>query len=70
MGCDYYHEAILADQDDTDEAELSDQDGELTLVVKVYDEGGKVERRELTVDVPVGGKVYLDRLTSDEVWAR
>lgn len=67
MGCDYYHEAIRPDIDDE---ELSDEPGELELVVKVYHDSDRVETKSVTVDVPVGGKVYLDRLKSENVWAR
>lgn len=71
MGCDYYHEMLLKDREDTDESELSDEPGELEFIIKVYDENkAVVERKEVSVEVPVGGKVYLDRITDEQIWAR
>ena len=68
MGCDYYHEAY---RDDVDESEVSDEPGELELVLRVKDENSdQVEEKRVSVEIPVGGKVYLDRLTDDQIWAR
>ena len=67
MGCDYYHEAIVGDIEDP-----SDEPGELEIVLDVYDmDGDKVEQESVTVTVPVGGKVYIDRLPErPPIWAR
>lgn len=70
MGCDYYHEAIKVGHDGVTEDDVSDEPGELKFIVKVYDEDREVERKSVSVEVPVGGKVYLDRLKDDQIWAR
>jgi len=71
MGCDYYHEAMRADADGVDPSELSGEPGELEIVCRVTDEHGtRVEEKRVSVEVPVGGKVYLDRLTDQQIWAR
>ena len=66
MGCDYYHEAIKGHDD------ASDEPGELRIKAKVYDDNGTVvDADEINVTVPVGGKVYLDRLPErPPIWAR
>lgn len=65
MGCDYYHEAALDVEED------SNISGELEITISVYDENeNKVNKRKVSVEVPVGGEVFIDRYKSPEVWAR
>jgi len=67
MGCDYYHEAI---RNDIDDSELSDESGELKIVVRVNKDTQNLQEKTMTVEVPVGGKVYVDKVTDDPIWSR
>jgi len=67
MGCDYYHEAA---RDDVEDA--SDEPGKLELTVRVYDGNNNTTvEKQVTVEIPVGGKAYIDRNPQrPPIWAR
>jgi hypothetical protein len=67
MGCDYYHESVRTDINDV---QLSSQDGKIEFKFKVWKNGKIVSRDRVSIDVPVGGKVYLDKIKSDNVEER